>query len=116
MISWNTALTERIKSGTIANVMFFGDDKRPAPPCVVIKPIGGTDRTVIQFYIHGEMGSQDDLEAYALKELPELLRAPLEVEDKATKLFDTKQYIAGIANSDDGTISVRRDFYIPLLF
>jgi hypothetical protein len=120
-ITWNTEIYARVLEGSIKNVVFFGtSEKRPAPPYVVIKPTTGSNgRKLIQFYIHAQQGQQNLIEEYALKELPALFKKPLLAEADgevySNKLIDTKNFLSSLALSDDNTISVERDFWLPLL-
>jgi hypothetical protein len=117
MITWNTEITARLKTGSIGAVALYGDTDAPPPPppYVVVKPLPRDGSKLYTVYAHFPMGRQDDLEAYIIRELPALLKAPLVSGDERTGVIDTRGYNLSLAISDDGTISGSRDFYIPLI-
>ena len=117
MITWNTEMVARLKTGSIGAVLLYGDTDAPppAPPYTVVKPLSKENAKLYTIYAHFQMGRQDDLEAYIIKELPALLKEPLDSGDERTYVIDTRSYNLGLAISDDGTISGSRDFYIPMI-
>jgi hypothetical protein len=117
VITWNTEIVERLKTGSIGAVVLYNDSAkpRPEPPYAVVKPLPKEGAKLYRIYAHFLMGQQDELEAYIIKELPALLRAQLLCGDYRTDVIDTKTYNIGLAISDDGTISGSRDFYIPII-
>ena len=118
MASWNTAVYERIKTGSIKNVVFYGNTaKTPAPPYVVIKRETDGEALRFMFYIHGAMGQTDLIERYALEELTALFREPLDVAGVKKELHEYNPFVyqADLAISDDNTISCRRDFRMGIV-
>jgi hypothetical protein len=119
----NAELYERLKQGSISNVIFYGNIKdrenitSPKCPYIVVKRVesGKSGYTRLQFFIHGEIGSADIITRYAVKELTDLLQAPLVCEEGTVKLRDTGNFIPDIPLSDDNSISCRRDFDAPFL-
>jgi hypothetical protein len=117
MITWNSEIVNRLKTGSVKSVVFYNDspDPRPAPPYAVVKPLAMEGAKLFTVYAHFLMGQQDELEAYIIRELPSLLRAQLASGECRTDVIDTRNYALGLAISDDGTISGSRDFYIPII-
>jgi len=115
-MTFNTSIVNRIKTGSIKNVQMFGDGmKRPVPPYVVIKPIAGGDRKLLQIIVRMTIGMQDALEKYVLRELSELLDEPLEADENKITARSTGGWIGPYTDETDNTISMSRDFYIPII-
>jgi hypothetical protein len=113
--SINTLVFEKIKEGSIKNVIFFGDmDKMPPPPYVVIKQEAGENRIVYRFIAHAEMGSQDMLDAYIRYELDALLK-DVKTNTGTIKFYSTGEWFGVQARSDDNTISMERTFFVPII-
>ncbi len=115
-ISWQTEIKKRLESGSIKNIVIFGDIRDiPAPPYVVIKFARSEMEgiSLVQCFIHAVIGMKDMVEGYALRELPKLFSYPLKNEYACILLRDARVYIPDLAISDDGTISAERDFYLP---
>ena len=115
-ITFNTEIISRIASGSIKNVQLFGDSlDRPAPPYAVVKPIAGGDRKLLQIIVHMALGMPDILEAYLLRELPELLKEPLESGGRTITVMDTGAWYGPYTDEGDNTLAMSRDFYIPCI-
>ena len=115
-MSFNSALFERLKTGSIKNVLLFGDGMgRYKKPYAVVRPMAGGDRKLYQIIAHMDLGMQDSLEAYMLCELPELLKAPLESGGKQTTARSTGAWAGPYADESDNSIWMSRDFYIPVI-
>jgi len=115
-MTYNTAIINRIKSGSIKKVFMFGDSlDRPAAPCVVVKPIAGGDRKLYQIIVHSAIGTQDILEKYILQELPELLKEPLEAGGERVTARSTGAWTGPYVDEGDNTLAMTRDFYIPII-
>ena len=116
MITWNEELKKRLKTGSIKNVVLFGDDlKRPGIPYVVIKPMSGGDRKLYQIFVHNKVGTRDLLEEYILYELPNLLKEPLEVDGEKETIRSTGAWMGPYIDEGDNTLAMSRDYYIPLV-
>lgn len=116
MITFNTEIINRIKTGSIKNVAFFGDSTvKPKTPYVVIKPMAGGDRKLLQIFVHVALGMQDVLEAYILQELPELLKKPIESEAKQITVYSTGAWLGPYVDEGDNTLVMSRDFFIPVI-
>jgi hypothetical protein len=116
MITWNTEIINRIKQGSIKTVILFGDSMdRVAAPYVVVKTIAGGDRKLLQIFVHGDIGTQDILEGYVLRELPALLKAPLEADGKRITVHSTGAWLGPYVDEGDNTLAMSRDFYIPVI-
>jgi hypothetical protein len=115
-----TAIRNRLKTGTINNIVLFADsDKLPPPPYVVIKPERGpTGNRNIRIIVHMIPGEQDRLENYIFCELSDHL-----LEDQVDWLIDrhgnhgllinSGDWTDTIADNDDKTISMERIFILP---
>ena len=116
MITWNTEIVNRLKTGSIKNVLFFGDgfDRKEAP-YVVVKPLAGGDRKLLQIIVHVELGKQDILEEYILRELTEIFREPLKIEGKVVTVKDTGSWLGPYVDEGDNTLAMSRDFYVPVI-
>jgi hypothetical protein len=116
MITWNTEIINRLKQGSIKTVILFGDSMgRDAAPYVVVKPIAGGDRKLLQIFVHGAIGTQDILEAYVFRELPALLKEPLEAGGKKTTVYSTGAWLGPRVDEGDNTLAMSRDFFIPVI-
>jgi hypothetical protein len=113
----STALFNRLKEGSVKNIVFFGDsDKRPAPPYCVIKEEARDGGVQYRLITHFALGTQDALDAYTRGEISELLTAPLSVNGRAVKMYDTGQWFGVVLGNDDKTIAAERLFFIPFVF
>jgi len=116
MTTWNTEIINRLKQGSIETVILFGDSiGRIEAPYVVVKPIAGGDRKVLQIFVHGVIGTQDILEAYVFRELPALLKAPLEADGRKIAVHSTGGWNGPYIDEGDNTLAMSRDFYIPVI-
>ena len=116
MITFNTQIIERLKTGSIKNVQLFGDSfDRRATPYVTVKPVGGGDRKVLQIFVHTALGMEDVLEKYILRELSELLKAPLVCEGKQVTVRSTGAWTGPYVDEGDNTLAMTRDFYVPVI-
>lgn len=116
MIAWNTEIVTRLKTGSIPRVMLFGDGvDRSVTPYVVVKPLSGGDRKLYQIIVHGALGTMDTLEEYLFRELPSLLKAPLQSAGKVTTVMDTGNWVGPYTDQFDNTLAMSRDFYIMLV-
>jgi hypothetical protein len=109
-------IVKRLESGSIKNVMVFGDSfDRPAPPYVVVKSVPGVGRKLLQIIIHTGPGMQDVLEEYIFRELPTLLKAPLEKDGKRVTVYSTSTWLGPFVDEGDNTLAMSRDFFIPVI-
>ena len=114
-MTYNTAIINRIASGSIKKVFLFGDSfDRPKTSYVVVKPIAGGDRKLYQIIVHVVIGMQDVLEKYILHELSELLKEPLEADGKVT-VRSTGAWTGPYVDEADNSLAMTRDFYIPII-
>jgi len=114
--TFNSAIINRLASGSIKKVFLFGDSfDRPAAPYIVVKPFAGGDRKLYQIIAHGVPGTQDVLEEYILHELAELLKEPLEAEGKIVTAISTGQWLGPYVDEGDNTLAMSRDFYLPII-
>jgi hypothetical protein len=115
-ITWNTELINRLKTGSIPSVMFFGDGvDRSVTPYVVVKPIPGGDRKLYQIIAHGAMGTQDMLEEYIFRELPGLFTNRLTANDKMITVKITGNWTGPYVDEGDNTVAMSRDVYVPII-
>ena len=114
--AFNTEIVNRLKTGSVKNVLLFGDGiDRPKEPYVVVKPVAGGDRKLYQIIVHMALGMQDALEAYILRELPALLKEPLEAGGKKITARNTGVWLGPYVDEGDNTLAMSRDFYIPII-
>jgi len=115
-VTFNKEMVNRLKTGSIKNVLLFGDSmNRVTDPYVVVKTIAGGSRKLYQIIVHMATGLQDALEAYILRELPALLKEPLEAEGKKITVRDTGAWLGPYVDEGDNTLAMSRDFYIPII-
>ena len=115
-MTFNTAIIQRLKTGSIKNVLLFGDSmNKLSAPYVVIKPIAGGDRKLYQIIVHILFGMQDILENYVLRELEQLLKEPLEADGKYTTCRSTGTWFGPYIDEGDNNLAMSRDFYIPIV-
>jgi hypothetical protein len=72
-------------------------------------------RKLIQVYVYDVMGKQDDIEAYLLREAPELLREPLVSPSGKRITVTATDTLSGPHPIADNAVSMSRDFWIPLV-
>lgn len=110
---------ERLKTGSIKNVILFGAASLPAAPFVVVKeePAKGSG-IELRVFAHFKPGQQKFLRSYVRKELLELLDNYEAVSDDGNaNVVLTQDSIGPIIHEEDsGTISAWRLFLIPDLF
>lgn len=113
-----TKIVERLKTGTVTNVVAFGSNL-PQAPYVVVKqesdPLGrGTAFRVIAHFLPGQ---QTFLEDYIRNDLGNLLTdfSSLSRHGNLNSLYEDEflDLPQITANNDDGTISMERIFYMP---
>jgi hypothetical protein len=115
-MSFNTELINRLKTGSIKNVMLFGDSfDKLKPPYVVIKPIASGDRKLYQIIAHMALGMQDLLEKYIIRELPKLLNEPIEADGNTATARSTGFWLGPYVDEGDNTLAISRDFYVPII-
>ena len=111
-----TEMVNRLKTGSVKNVLLFGDSfKRPPPPYVVIKPMASGDRKLLQIIVHTVLGAHETLEKYVLRELPELLKEPLKSGGKTITASSTGGWYGPYVDEGDNTLAMSRDFSVPVL-
>jgi hypothetical protein len=116
MITWYKEIINRLKTGSIKTVILFGDSmERVAAPYAVVKPIAGGDREVLQIIVHHALGTQSILKEYVLRELPALLKAPIEVDNKQITVRSTGAWLGPYVDEGDNTLAMSRDFFIPVI-
>jgi len=116
LITFNTELINRLKTGSIKNIIFFGDKtEKKSTPYAVIKSLAGGDRKLLQIFIHTVLGMQDFIEDYIIKELPELLKEPLEADGKFITVQSTGAWFGPYVDESDNTLAMSRDFFIPVI-
>jgi hypothetical protein len=116
-VTFYTELIKRLKNGSIKNVLLFGDGmENVAVPYVVVKPIAGGDRELLQIFTHVNIGMMDIVKSYVLKELTELLKKPIEYDSgKSVTARSTGAWMGPYVDEGDNTLAMSRDFYIPLI-
>jgi len=110
------AIIAKLKKGSIKNVIAFGDtDIIPEMPYVVVKPEKGAIENTRQYRIivHHNRGMFDELEAYAMKEIDQLLPSHIDFAGSRYKLYKGG-YTDITAEPHDNTYFFERIFYVPL--
>ena len=120
-----TKIIERLQTGSVSNVVKFGqsNDPMPSAPYVVVKtetnPIGRQFRIIAHFNLGETDGVSNNtlLDLYIFNELPELLSnwSYTDQYGNYVTVKDAKEYTDIVADNDDSTISMERVFYIPLI-
>lgn len=110
-------IKEQLETGKINRVVIFGQDVRPEPPYIVIKPERdpiGRGRT-IRIIIHVIPGQQLFLDDYARNDIENLLYGfkGLSRHNNYNKLLTENDYTDIITENDDKTISMERVFLLP---
>ena len=113
------AMLDKLKQGSIKNVILFSDqDVFPEPPYVVVKPEAGSIENTRQFRIvvHMKQGQFDELNNYCLFELDALLLSGL-IEDEEDGQY--KLYVNGYTDitpePTDNTYFMERFYFTPLM-
>jgi len=114
----DTKIVARLKTGSIKNVVAFGEfPQRPEPPYVVVKKERDVGGRGWAFRIIGHMrpGQNIFLEDYMQGELSTLLDDFFTTTRHGNhNILLSENEISGIiANNDDGTISMERLFLMP---
>jgi hypothetical protein len=114
-----TKVVEKLKTGSIKNVVPFGSPLPVAPYVVVREENAGGNVTRFRVIAHMTQANVLALDTYAKVELGTLL-AGFEALDRFGNRFRleepvVKEWTGVGAISDDSTISMERSFYAPLL-
>jgi hypothetical protein len=111
-------IIEKLKTGSIKNVVLFSDiDVIPKPPYAVVKPETGIVKNTRSFRIiaHMKKGDFDKLENYVLKELDGLLLAGYLTNKEGDRF---KLYPNGFTDvtpeKEDNSYFAERLYYSPL--
>lgn len=113
-----TKIMERLREGSIGNVLRFGDvDAPPTSPYVIVKPETIPIGRVFRIIPHVDKGRGSELDLYIFNELPDLLSNWSYIDEYGNYVTvkDAKEYTDIITDNDDSTISMERLFYIPLV-
>lgn len=111
-----TKIIERLQTGSISNVVKFGE-QLPSSPYVCVKPEVNPIGRQFRIIVHFDLGNDDLLDLYIFNELPELLSnwSYTDQYGNYVTVKDAKEYTDIVADNDDSTISMERVFYIPLI-
>lgn len=112
------AIKTQLETGTIKNVVVFGDDNLPPAPYVVIKPTSTpVSRGVLyKIFVHYPPGYQKFLTDYIKNELVNLLdNFGAKTAEGNYKTLELIEEDVGFLNrqNDDKTISMYRSFLAP---
>ncbi|MCL2293566.1 MAG: hypothetical protein FWC36_01690 [Spirochaetes bacterium] len=121
----NTAIINKLKEGSIKNVILFGDSETiPSLPYVVLKPEPSEehDKQNFRITVHRNQGESALAEAYIFTELPGLFnRVWLETGNSGKfRLMNSGEWFGPLPPNDDGTIAAgtiayERIFFAPRL-
>lgn len=110
------AIIDKLKTGSISNVVQYGS-ARPAPPYIVVRPERDPlDRgRVYRIIVHYSPGQQAWLEDYIFNEVLTLLDdySAETRHGNDNRLWTETEYTDIIVDNDDGTISMERRFLMP---
>lgn len=111
-----TKIKERLQTGSISNVVMFGETL-PSSPYVCIKPESSPIGRQFRIIAHYDLGNNAALDQYIFNELPDLLAdySYTDAYGNYVTVKDSKEYTDIIADNDDTTIAMERIFYIPLI-
>jgi hypothetical protein len=117
-MSLANAIIEKLKTGSIENVVLFSDvDVFPEAPYAVVKPETGTvqNTRAIRIIAHMGKGQFDDLENYVLKELDGLLLSDYLTDEEGNrfKLYPNG-YTDIMPEDEDNSYFAERIYFVPL--
>lgn len=109
------SIIERLKTGSIKNVVPFGTDTFGVPPYVVVKLETGNERITVRVILHIEQGTQQLYRKYLFEEVSTLLRNWRGKDNSGNNfiLRDTGDWSEVSALTDDNSLSMERIFYVP---
>lgn len=113
------AVIGRLKTGSVKNVILFGDsDKMPPPPyvCVKTEPGAMNDRLNFRILLRRKQGEQTLLDKYIFEELGELFNGHVWLEKSdggKFRMMNNNDWYGPYASEDDKTIAMERIFYVP---
>ena len=110
-----TRIVERLKTGSVKNVVPFGIATMPAAPYVVVKPESGVGERSFLIIAHFKAGQNILLEDYIFNEVSELLKnfVTTDRHGNNVRIKDADKYTDIVVENDDSTISMERIFYVP---
>jgi hypothetical protein len=113
------AVIDRLKTGSIQNVIPFGNsDTVPPPPYVCVKPEPGPtyDRLNLRIIVHREQGEQILLEKYIYEELSKLLNLSVwleKVDGGKFRVMSNGDWFGPYVEESDKSLVMERMFYVP---
>jgi hypothetical protein len=110
-----TRIVERLKTGSVKNVVPFGIATMPAAPYVVVKPESVVGERSFLIIAHFKAGQNILLEDYIFNEVSELLKnfVTTDRHGNNVRIKDADKYTDIVVENDDSTISMERIFYVP---
>lgn len=112
-----TKVVEKLKTGSIQNVVPFGEGNLPEPPYIVVKPetdpVGrGRSYRIIAHFLPGQ---QTYMEDYIYNELSDLLTDYSDNSRHGNRntLYMEQDITDYQVSNDDGTVSMERVFLMP---
>ncbi len=115
------AVVAKIKTGTVKNVVAFGQSSLPTPPYDVVKeePQPDFGRTVFRVICHDLPSRYMVVRKHARKELVDLLRnmtLTSQYTGARNVVLSDQRFDGVTVNNDDKTISFERLFYVNDIF
>jgi hypothetical protein len=113
------AVVDRLKTGSIKNVIPFGNsDTLPPPPYVCVKQEPGAmnDRQNFRIIVHRKQGEQVLLEKYIFTELSGLLNSGVwltKADGGKFRVMNNSDWYGPYAEDSDKSIVMERIFYAP---
>jgi len=116
----NTAIINRLKEGSVKNVILFGESKTITPPYVILKPETpedeNNDKQNFRISIHRNLGENAKCEAYIFTELPALFnnRTWLEMDGGCKfRLMNSGDWYGPLLSDEGNTVFYERIFFAP---
>ena len=115
MVKMTTRIVERLKTGSVKNVVQFGIATMPAAPYVVVKPEASGNGRNFLVIAHFKAGQNILLENYIFNEVSTLLKnfVTTDRHGNNVRIKDAEKYTDIVVENDDSTISMERVFYVP---
>lgn len=116
------AVIDRLKTGSVPNVILFGDSaKLPPAPYVCVKPEPGAmnDRLNFRVIVHRKQGEQESLDDYIFSELDKLFNRQVWLEKSGGgkfRLMSSGDWYGPYTEADSKTIVMERVFFVPQRF
>jgi hypothetical protein len=108
-------IIEKLKTGTVKNVVPYGISKMPVVPYIVVKPESRSTGRAFRIITHFPANCIADLEDFNFIELPSLLDkfSAIDRHGCLNSLFQENDYRDIIVGNDDGSIAMEMVYIMP---